>query len=359
MIAFGCSVTSPEVYDRYARPGIRQAAEPDSGIYVHAAAGSVARSYNLVLDGATAHADLEAVVLVHQDAEITDPHFCRKLRAAFSDPMVGMVGCVGAVGAPTMAWWEGSVTWDAFVRCYPELDGTGMPELSWNGEMLPAHAPLGEVDTLDGFMMALSPWVASNLRFDESLDIVHGYDFDFCLQVRAIGRRVLAADIAVKHHHPLDLVTDPEAWSEAHMRVAAKWEGRTPYVRSPQVDWKQRARRAEAQAGAARLAGASKLLQANARAEKQERELAGVTETASWRITEPLRRLNAMRRRMLQRREEPTRAREGLKRAPSGEQLVRAERVRSVDGLESGRERVEDRPASRGRVSRISSRERL
>jgi Glycosyltransferase like family len=335
MIAFGCSVTSPDAYERYAGRGIRLAAEPDSGIYVHAAAGSVARSYNLVLDKATEHGDLEAVVLLHQDAEITDPDFCRKLRAAVSDPMVGIVGCVGAVGAPTMAWWEGSVTWGSFARCYPELDGTGMPELSWNGEMLPSHAPLGEVDTLDGFMMAVSPWVANNLRFDESLDIVHGYDFDFCLQVRAAGRRVLAADIDVKHHHPLDLVTDPEGWSEAHMRVAEKWEGRIPHVRSPQGDWKQRARRAEAEAGAARLAGASKLLQANARAEKQERKLEAVTETASWRITEPLRRLNAMRRRMLQRREEPARARDGLKRRPSDEQFVRAERVRSVDGLES------------------------
>jgi hypothetical protein len=341
MIAFGCSVTSPEVYERCAGRGIRLTMEPDSGMYGHAAAGSVARSYNLVLDRAGAHADLEAVVLVHQDAEIADRDFCRKLRTAFADPAVGVVGCVGAVGAPTMAWWEGSVTWDTFLRCYPELGGGELPALSWNGETLPPHAPLGEVDTLDGFMMALSPWVVRNLRFDETLDIVHGFDFDFCLQVRAAGRKVLAADIDVKHHHSLQLVTDPEAWSEAHMRMAEKWEGRMPHVSSPGGDWKQRARRAEAEAGAARLAGASKLLQASARAEEHESELESVTETASWRITEPLRRLNALRRRvLLHGRADPTRVSGRSERAQRGEQLVRAERVRSVNGPGTGRERV-------------------
>jgi hypothetical protein len=326
MIAFGCSVTSPEVYERCAGRGIRLAAEPNSELYVHAAAGSVARSYNLVLDRAAAHTELEAVVLLHQDAEIADRDFCSKLRAAFSDPEVGVAGCVGAVGAPTIAWWEGSVTWDQFVRCYPDLGGGVMPALSWNGETVPPYAPLGEVDTLDGFILALSPWAARNLRFDESLDIVHGFDFDLCLQVRATGRKVLATDIHVKHHHPLELVTDQEAWSEAHMRIAEKWDSCMPHVEPSERDWKRRARRAEAEAGVARLAAASKLLQAAARAERQERELEKVLDTATWRITEPLRRLNGLRRRMLQGRVEP------LQRPHQSEQLVRAERVPSVEG---------------------------
>jgi glycosyl transferase family 2 len=297
MIAFGCSVTSPEVYERYAGPGIRLAAEPDSGLFVDAAAGSVARSYNLILERA-ASPGLEGMVLVHQDAEIVDRDLCRKLRTAFADPAVAVVGCVGAVGAPTMAWWEGSVTWEQFVRSYPELDGVEISALSWNGDTLPAHAPLGEVDSLDGFFLALSPWAASNLRFDESLDATHGYDFDICLQARAAGHRVLAADIHVKHHHAPVLVTDPEAWSEAHMRVAEKWDGRMPHLAARGEDWEKRARRAEAEAGAARLARASKHLQAMARAEREESELETVTGTASWRITEPLRRANALRRRM-------------------------------------------------------------
>ena len=30
-----------------------------------------------------------------------------------------------------------------------------------------------------------------NVRFDESLGALHGYDFDFCLQVREAGRKVV------------------------------------------------------------------------------------------------------------------------------------------------------------------------
>jgi hypothetical protein len=299
MIAFGCSVTSPEVYERCAGPGIRLAAEPDSELIVDAAAGSVARSYNLILDRAGQHGDLEGVVLVHQDAEIVDHELCSKLRQAFADPEVAVVGCVGAVGAQTIAWWEGSATWEQFVRSYPELEGIDVPALSWNGEALPPHAPLGEVDTLDGFLLALSPWAVRNLRFDECLDAFHGYDFDICLQARAAGRKVLAADIRAKHHHSVHLVTDPEAWTEAHMRVAEKWDGRMPHLPAPDTDWKRRARRAEAEAGVARLARASKQLQSMARAQREESQLATVTDTASWRITEPLRRVNALRRRML------------------------------------------------------------
>jgi hypothetical protein len=80
MIAFGCSVTNREFYERFAAPGIRLVAEPDSELLAREAAGSIFRSYNLFLDQVAARDDLEALVLVHQDAEIVDPDFCTKLR---------------------------------------------------------------------------------------------------------------------------------------------------------------------------------------------------------------------------------------------------------------------------------------
>src|SRR3954467_12322945 len=98
MIAFGCSITSPEIYERCAKPGLDLVAEPDSELLEHAAAGSIARSYNLMLEKVAEREDLEALVLIHQDAEIVDPDFCAKVRKALSDPDVGVVGCVGAVG---------------------------------------------------------------------------------------------------------------------------------------------------------------------------------------------------------------------------------------------------------------------
>jgi Glycosyltransferase like family len=290
VITFGCSILHPETYERYAQRGVELAREADSLVLEHAAAGSVARSYNLMLEQAAAHDDLEALVLVHEDAEIVDPGFCSKLRRALGADDVAIAGCVGSVGARGIAWWEGSVTWDAFVRCYREVGDGEVPELSWNGESLPPSVSLGEVDTLDGFVLALSPWAVRELRFDESLDPRHGYDFDICKQARAAGRTVVAADLGVIHHHSLVLVTDPEAWMEAHERVAEKWDG------VERSEWKGRARLAEAESGVAKLAGASKLLQAYARAAEHDAEMERVTRTWSWRLTEPLRRANAFRR---------------------------------------------------------------
>ena len=58
-------------------------------VYELPAAGSIARSYNALLDRAAERDDLEALVLLHQDAEIVDADLCAKVRAALSDPEVG------------------------------------------------------------------------------------------------------------------------------------------------------------------------------------------------------------------------------------------------------------------------------
>jgi Glycosyltransferase like family len=289
MIAFGCAITVPEIYERFAKPGIDAVAEPGAEVLAFRATSSIFRSYNLILDMVAGRDDLEALVLVHQDAEIVSADLCRTLRQALADPEVGVVGCVGAVGVRSIAWWEGSVTWASFTHRYRELGGGELPALSWTRDERPAFAHTGEVDTVDGFVLALSPWVVRNVRFDESLGQLHGYDFDFCLQVRAAGRRIVTADFRVVHHHSLDLVSNPETWLAAHMRVAEKWDDRDG-------DWKQRARQAEAEASLARTEAVAAMLQAEARARQLERELEQVTHSRSWRLTAPLRRLNAARR---------------------------------------------------------------
>jgi hypothetical protein len=296
VIAFATSITDLEVYERCAAPGIRLAAEPDSKVLAFNATGSIFRSYNLLLEQARALDDLEALVIVHQDAEIADPDFCPKLREALRDPQVGVVGCVGAIGVRSIAWWEGSATWASFTHRYTELGGGEVESLSWNPDALPPYAQTGEVETVDGFVLALPPWTVANIRFDESLGQLHGYDFDFCLQVREAGRKVVTADLRVVHHHSLDLVSDPEAWIEAHMRVAEKWDGRMPNVGSAPGDWKQRARRAEAEAAAARIQYWTGELLHEARLRQLDRDMRETTDSVSWRITAPLRRLNARRR---------------------------------------------------------------
>lgn len=297
MIAFGCSITAPEIYERCAERGFALIAERDSVLFAQPASGSIFRSYNQIIDQAAGRDDLEALVLVHQDAEIADLGFCRKLREALRDPEVGLVGCVGALGVRSIAWWEGSTTWGSFTHRYPEFGGGEFPAFSWTNDNLPPYARLGEVEMLDGFVLGLSPWAVRNIRFDEMLGLpLHGYDFDFCLQVRAAGRKVVTADFKVVHHHSLELVGDPDLYVEAYVKLAEKWHGRMPNVDVFGGDWKQRARRAEAELGAARAQVLSTRLEIDAREKLQQHDLEEALGSIGWRITAPLRRLNALRK---------------------------------------------------------------
>lgn len=288
VIAFGCSIISPDVYELRAKVGFDRVAEPGSRIYPRAASGSIARSYNLMLDTVAELEDLEALVLVHEDAEIADRSFCTKLRAALADPAVAVVGCVGATGVRDIAWWDGQVTSNAATYRYGELGGgelRGQP-----GGTLP-----GEVDSIYGVIMALSPWAVKHLRFDESVGMLHGYDFDICRKAREAGRKVVTADIEVVHHHSLDLVKDIEIWVAAHMRAAELWDRSGPD--DPlHPEWKQRARRAEAAAAAARLLAASELLRVDATAKQYAAEQERIERSRSWRLTATLRQGNALRR---------------------------------------------------------------
>ena len=291
MIAFGSSITKPDVYDLCAGPGIRSVAEPDSEVIELSSEDSIFRSYNELLDRAARLEDLEAMVIVHQDTEIVDPDFCAKARRALSDPDVGVVGCVGAVGVRSIAWWEGSAALASFIHRYPEHGGGDLPAFAWDWEDAPPYARTGEVDTVDGFLLVIAPWVVHNIRFDESLGRFHGYDFDFCLQIREAGRKVVTTDIRAIHHHSLDLVSEPEGWIAAHMRVAEKWDGRMPQVGWHAGTWKERARRAEAERDANRAKGYTNALELAARVHDAERELAEMTGSVSWRLTAPLRLL--------------------------------------------------------------------
>jgi hypothetical protein len=297
MIAFGASVGEPEPYRRYCGPGIRLAAEPDSEVFTFASVGSAARSYNLLLDAAAAYKDLEALVLVHSYAEIVDPDFSQKVRAALSDPDVGVVGCVGATDVRSIAWWEGSVRSAPVIDHYTEHGGGHLPAFSWAH---PDTTP-GEVEVVDGYVLVLSPWAVRNVRFDEELVLGHGYDVDFCLQVRAAGRKVVVADLRAIHHRSLDLISDLELWVESHIHMAEKWEGHMPGVEMDGIDWKQRARRAEAEREAARAIAYSNQLGSDARRLELERAWEEMTTSLSWRVTEPLRQANLRRKAALER----------------------------------------------------------
>jgi hypothetical protein len=298
LIAFGSSISGAEAYRRYAEPGVRLAAEPDSEVFAYAAVEPVGRTYNLMLDAAAARDDLEALVLVHPHTEIVDPHFCAKVRQTLTDPEVGAVGCAGANGVHSIAWWEAEVVCADVRQRYEEYGGGEVDTVSWARH----RPPPAEVETLDGQLLVLSPWVVRNLRFDETLLLGHGFDLDFSLQVRQAGRRLMVADLRVCHHRSLELISDLEVWIEAHIRLSEKWNGTLLEAIEDEADWKRRARRAEARREAARAVAMSESLKLDARVLELEREFELKTESASWRLTAPLRALNRLRREAAERR---------------------------------------------------------
>lgn len=302
MIAFGSALTSIEEYERFAQPGIELAAEADSPVITQQSMGSLFRNYNLMLDQAAELPDLEALVLLHQDTQLVDADFCEKVRGALSDPDVGLVGCAGAVGVRSIAWWEGAVTWASFTHRYEELGGGDFPAMTWDSSDVPPFAKMGEVDSIDGFLMVLSPWAVRELRFDETLGVLHGYDFDFCCQVRAAGKKVITADLRAIHHHSLELISDPEGWMATYIRLIEKWEGKVPHVGGGSDDFRARALRAEAEAAYVKGKSLSNELKTEA-VSRLKREMEAST---SWRITKPLRGFGRVIRRSRRNGAEPS-----------------------------------------------------
>jgi GT2 family glycosyltransferase len=293
MILYGCAVTDGDVFARCAEAGVRRLTDAGGELLAQPSVGSVARNYNLLRDRAAEHPDLEALVLLHQDVEIVDPRFAQTVRETLADPEVAIVGCAGAIGVRGLAWWEGSITWASVTQRYEEFGGGGeIPGISWRpDDERRGYVGTGEVDAIDGCLIVLSPWAVRNLGFDEQLARRHGYDVDICLQARAAGRKAVTADLRVVHHHSLDLLPDTEAWIQAHIALAEKWEGRLGI--GAEGDWRRRALRAEAEASAYRLRmGAAELQRDDARG-----KLLDTWRSPSWTWTEPVRRLGARIRR--------------------------------------------------------------
>ncbi len=145
MFAFGSAITKPDVFLRCARPGIDRVAEPDSVVLEHSSTGTLFEAYNALLDRAAQLPGLEALVLVHQDAELVSPDFCATVRRTLADPDVALVGCLAAVDVLSIAWWEGSVTWASHAQPYGD-DGRMTYGFSWDPAEAPPYARLGEVE---------------------------------------------------------------------------------------------------------------------------------------------------------------------------------------------------------------------
>ena len=310
MIVFASAITDPPLYERCAAPGIEPVAEPDSVVSPTRRPARSSARYNLILDMAAEREDLEALVLVHQDAEIDDPDFCAEAaRRRSRIPTSGVVGCVGAIGVRNIAWWEGSVTWASFVHRYGELGGGELAgvllERRHDAARLRPHGRGGHRRRLRA--RASRPGSCATCASTSRSAQLHGYDLDFCLQVREAGKKVVTADFKVIHHHSLDLLNNPDTWIQAHMQRGGEVGG--PHARhrpgsaatGSSARGEPRPRRPRARAG--RWPSSSSPTPAPS---SSSEALDEVTRRAiSWRLTAPLRWLNAQARRQSLRRPRP------------------------------------------------------
>ena len=73
MIAYAACVGDPEKFRRICLPGVRRVVGPDDLLIEAEHERSIFAAYNEVLDAVRDRDDLEALVLLHEDTEVTDP----------------------------------------------------------------------------------------------------------------------------------------------------------------------------------------------------------------------------------------------------------------------------------------------
>lgn len=170
---------------------------------------SIAVAYNAILDAYRGRGH-DAVVLLHDDLEITDALFEEKVTAALMGQDVALVGVAG--GGPALRWWDHDPIGH-------QMTDSGMVDFG---------ARTGDVDMIEGSVMAFSPWVVENLRIDERYtDFRSGWD-DVCLTAKAAGKRVVVADVDTHHHSTIGWKS-PEVeakFAESERIFAEKWGSR-------------------------------------------------------------------------------------------------------------------------------------
>lgn len=207
MIAFGVAISDEAKYERLALPGIRRAAEPDSPILTRTGS-SIQRAYNEMMDEVAGEEGLEALVLLHQDLELTDDSLAGRLRRLLRDPCVGLVGALGAGGFSPHVWSTATELRGTFA------EPSGSRRFSTGSEA---------VAGVDGILLALAPWAVRALRFNEApAGVFHGYDVDMNLRVRAHGGVVLCDDIPYFHHR--EPAEDHGAQAFVGVALAHMWD---------------------------------------------------------------------------------------------------------------------------------------
>ena len=183
-------------------------AAPEDLILTLTGQSGICAPYNEFIREARRRPDCEAVVLLHEDAQIIDPDFRAKALAAVAEENVGVVGVIGGSDLRDHSWWHARRRAGLAYESHRVVD---------------VGHRRADVDVVDGLLTIVSPAAFRTLLYDEeNFPRFHGYEVDYCLQVRDKGMRVVVRDIDVMHR-PTSWSRDREDWKAAGIAMAAKW----------------------------------------------------------------------------------------------------------------------------------------
>lgn len=167
----------------------------------------IGAAYNTILDAYTG-TGLDALILLHDDLEITDPNCETKFLTALAEPDVMLAGVAGGSGRHGLAWWN----------------HTPVGHQQTDAMSIDFGPRTGDVDLLEGSVLVFSPKAIAELRFDLRFDGFHGYD-DIGMQAAQAGR-VVVVDVDTHHHTAMGFKT-PESqtqWWDADRLYRDKWQ---------------------------------------------------------------------------------------------------------------------------------------
>jgi hypothetical protein len=179
MIVYGCCVGDWDKFGAYVAPRT-------AGRLVIATSGhsGIVAPYNMIMGIAAGIADLDALVLVHDDLEITDPDAEAKFLAALAEPDVALVGVAGG-GGQSIYWWEHAP----------------IGHQQTDVRFIDFGTRAGTVTLIEGSIMVFAPWAVRQFAFDPIFTGFHGYD-EIGKRITYAGPRVVVADVDTHHHNP-------------------------------------------------------------------------------------------------------------------------------------------------------------
>jgi hypothetical protein len=212
----------PTTLDKHPTNGIvnsiNNLSKHDRYVHIQYSGDSIFQKYNLALEQLTIN-EHDVIVFVHNDIEIRDDSFEKKLEMYFA--IKRKIGIAGVIG--TNVFTEGSGWWltDRQIHTRGRIiqgfnDGTEHPMIEAGG------IDDSQIVSVDGCTLFLRGSIAKDFKFDEcTYNGYHFYDCDSCFTLMEQGWHVGIIDICVQHgsEGPLS-----KSWHDNRIKFLKKWK---------------------------------------------------------------------------------------------------------------------------------------